>query len=119
MTHRLSVADLGPMVTVVVWCPFCLHPDDKRKFEHYLKSGKLAGKYRCPSCGMVFYRTSAFGDERTVQDYAKWVVDYPAGLFFKCVDYDKWSAALKRLGISTLFWDTYHTFKPRKENVES
>lgn len=87
-------------------CPFCLHRDDRLRFErrkHCI----------CPKCGRKFYLSSLLTSDRTIRSYARFVVEYP--MWFRTIDFSSWSAKLKELGIASEFWEAYREFKPKIE----
>ena len=101
-------------------CPFCLWEGKSRNFLLYLKGGKRSKEYKCPNCFLIFFFDSIVKSDRSIQEYAEWIVRYPAGLFFQRLKagkgFEYWSYQLKELGIASEFWEEYRKLKPKRES---
>jgi hypothetical protein len=93
-----------------VLCPFCLFEAQRYEFAARRKNGRLKGKARCPECRLDMY-TSSVVSEMTLEEFAKWIVDYPYALYWRRANFDALMNRLWRFGGKTRFWDAYHKAK--------
>lgn len=99
-------------------CPYCLAIHSSVSFVQFKKTGKVSSIRRCRDCGSKFHASNALLRETTLDAYAKWIVDYPAGLFFKKVDFPIWAHILKTRGWADEFWLAYRKYKPKRVDYE-
>lgn len=95
-------------------CPYCLYDGPRYRFESVLKNGKTSRRLHCPDCSHNFYLSSDIED-KTIEQYVKWIIAYPAGVFWHQVNFELLKSRLYAYGIAKEFWDLYHALKPKSE----
>jgi transcription elongation factor Elf1 len=101
--------------TKKVTCPFCLTWTQLSKFLISTKKGYNQGLGKCSECGHNMRLGTLFNLGRwTPEEYAKFVVEYPAGAFWKRVPFETWKRRLFLMGWSERFWLEYRKLNPKK-----
>jgi len=91
-------------------CPFCLYEDQVYAFVGVRKNGRLKGKGKCPECHLEMY-TSSLITHMTLEEFAQWIVEYTASLFWNRCSYTAFTNRLWRFGGKTRFWNAYNEAK--------
>lgn len=97
-----------------VMCPFCLHRAKISMFLKPTKKGFHKGLGLCRECQQQM-QLKTLASEMTPEQFAEWVVEYPAGYFWKKCHFDIFNKRLKKIGWSYRFWGRYRELKPKKE----
>ena len=97
-----------------VMCPFCFHIAKIQMFLKSTKKGYHKGLGLCRECQQQM-QLKTLASEMTPEQFAEWVVEYPAWAFWQKCKFKKFNERLKKIGWSYRFWGKYRELKPKEE----
>lgn len=102
-----------------VFCPFCLYKDDLSKFAISNKKGLSRRYAKCPECSTIMLlETPLRLLKMNAPQFALWVYDYPAKLFWSKCSFEKWKKRLYLYNMSKPFWDRYKELRASSRDLE-
>jgi hypothetical protein len=95
-------------------CPICLSWSLLTKFVVSTERGYDKDSGKCPECKNEVQLKNLFHlNQMKPEEYAKFIVDYPAWQFWKKCPREAWKKHLAIMGWAQTFWSEYRKLKPK------